>query len=80
MRTARATDGPKHYRRSKGRIEPSLTQRNDTLAKTNYRFEKRQKELAKKRKQEEKLKRKSAKHEGEIPPNENPSPIDISEK
>jgi hypothetical protein len=50
------------------------------LAKTNYRFEKRQKELAKKRKQEEKQKRKSAKHEGEAPPGENPSPIDISEK
>jgi hypothetical protein len=65
----------------KGYNRGSPTQRIDTtLVKTNYRFEKRQKELAKKRKQEEKQKRKSAKHEGEAVPNENPPLIDATKK
>jgi hypothetical protein len=40
------------------------------LARTNYKFEKRQKDLAKQRKREEKLQRKHAKKDG--PGGENP--------
>lgn len=41
------------------------------MAKPNYQFEKRQKELAKKKNQEEKQKRKAAKHQTE--PTEKPN-------
>jgi hypothetical protein len=46
------------------------------MAKTNYTFEKRQKEIAKKKKQEEKRQRKIA-PQGETPQNDQPpSPAD----
>jgi hypothetical protein len=41
-----------------------------TLAKTNYSFEKRQRELAKKKKQEEKRQRKANRDSGATPPGE----------
>ncbi|MEO8408147.1 MAG: hypothetical protein ABI476_06920 [Oxalobacteraceae bacterium] len=54
------------------------------MAKPNYQFEKRQKDLAKKRKKEEKLQRKSipktdaeqedTSSEGEVPPNADTNP------
>lgn len=40
-------------------LNQNTNQRSDNLAKTNFQYEKRQKELEKKRKKEEKLKRKS---------------------
>jgi hypothetical protein len=43
------------------------------MAKTNYAFEKRQKEIAKKKKQEEKRQRKTTPH-GEQPQNDQVSP------
>lgn len=42
------------------------------MARTNYRFEKRKKELAKKKKKEEKRQRKQAKDDTQ--PNKNPDP------
>jgi len=47
------------------------------LAKPNYQFAKRQKELAKKKHQEEKQKRKAAKHQTE--PAEGISPLTVDE-
>jgi hypothetical protein len=44
------------------------------LAKTNFQYEKRQKELEKKRKKEEKLKRKSEKDSTEVETPEQPVP------
>lgn len=43
------------------------------MPKPNYQFEKRQKELAKKRKQEEKRLRKTEKTE--LPPSDTPAPV-----
>jgi cell division protein FtsB len=45
-----------------------------TLARTNYSFEKRQKELAKKKKKEEKLQRKREKQEAQIDKTEDQEP------
>jgi hypothetical protein len=50
------------------------------LVKPNYQYEKRQKELAKKRKQEEKQKRKASRHEGETAESANPSPPELDPK
>ncbi len=47
--------------------------RDRTLARTNYSYEKRQKELAKKKKKEEKRQRKLEKKENSVEENENPS-------
>jgi hypothetical protein len=41
-------------------IVKNTNQKDNTLAKTNYQYEKRQKELEKKKKKEEKLKRRQA--------------------
>ena len=55
-----------------------------TLAKTNYTFEKRQRELARKKKQEEKRQRKTSRPEpAGTPPTENgavPAPVTQPEK
>ncbi len=53
------------------------------MAKTNYSFEKRQRELAKKKKQEEKRQRKAARHDTGTPPAEgeaSPSPDQAPQK
>ncbi|MFA6310813.1 MAG: hypothetical protein WCV99_16675 [Sterolibacterium sp.] len=46
------------------------------MAKPNFQFEKRQKELAKKKKNEEKLKRKLEKHHAPSDANANPEPVE----
>lgn len=46
------------------------------MAKPNYQYEKRQRELAKKRKQEEKRQRKAAKTEPVAPPELPPQPAE----
>ena len=48
--------------------------RGRVLARTNYTFEKRQKELAKKKKKDEKRQRKLEKKKDPLEENENPSP------
>ena len=42
----------------------AIAKKGDTLAKTNFQYERRQKDLEKKRKKEEKLKRKADKKDG----------------
>ena len=50
------------------------------MARTNYKFEKRQKELAKQKKKEEKRQRKLAKNEAETQENSDQSPEEGTEK
>ena len=52
-----------------GIVEPQ-PHRRQPMAKPNYQFEKRQRELAKKRKKEEKVQRKAAPQPGAVPPEE----------
>jgi hypothetical protein len=58
---------------SAGNGGASIRQGAPPLARTNYSFEKRQKELAKKKKKEEKLKRKQEKNEPEAGPDSAPA-------
>ena len=55
--------------RSLGKPPTTTFTQDDTVAQPNYQYEKRQKDLAKKKKKEEKLQRKLASKEAHVPEN-----------